>query len=100
MSFTVIDKVSDEGRGDGPQRRSGSLGKLEQVQVASRIGLGDEEGYEVLGGVDEDFEGENLDTFVIVMDGDAQEMAFTSSLFWFFSWWSRVEGRGKSGWGG
>ena len=70
------------------------------MEVASRIGLGDEEGYEVLGGVDEDFESKYLDSFVIVMDGDAQEMAFTSSLFWFLTWWSGVKGRGRSGWGG
>lgn len=100
FSFTVFDEVGNEGGRDCSQRRSGSFRKLKEVEVASRIGFGDEEGYEVLGGVDEDFEGEDLDSLVIVMDGDAQEMTFASSLFWFLPWWGGVEGRGRSGRGG
>lgn len=40
------------------------------MEVAGRVGFGDENGGEVLGSVDEDFEGEYLDLVAIVGDGD------------------------------
>lgn len=70
------------------------------MDIASRISFGNEEGYEILCSVDEDFESKDLDPTVTVPDGDAQEVAFTGSLFWYLRWWSGVEGSGGTGRGG
>ena len=51
----VLDEVGQEGGGDGADRGRGAAGEVEEVEVAGRIGLRDEEGRRVGGGEDVDF---------------------------------------------
>ena len=51
----------------------------------------------MVGCVNEDFESKDLDWAVIVVDGNAQEVAFTSCLFWSLTWRGGVYGRGGGG---
>ena len=67
------------------------------MDVASRIGFGNEEGCEMSCSVDEDLESKDLDTAVIVADRNTQEVASTGGLVRYVAWWSGVEGRGGSG---
>lgn len=92
------DEVGEKDGGDGLERGGRAAGQIQQVQVPRGVGLCDEDGGQVEGGVDKGFEREDLHLWssIIESDGDAQEVAFAVCFLGFLARWGGV----KSGAGG